>query len=92
MFTNVCISAHGSVSVAGPESVEVRAGEEAILSCTTQSEMEFCQFEDPAGETFILKEGTTYQSGRLSYHGQDPKKECGIRIENVQESDNGNWT
>lgn len=88
----VIIQAHGSVSVAGPESVEVRAGEEAILSCTTQSEMEFCQFEDPAGETFILKEGTTYQSGRLSYHGQDPKKECGIRIENVQESDNGNWT
>jgi len=88
----VIIQAHGSVSVAGLESVEVRTGEEAILSCTTQSELEFCQFEDPAGETFILKEGAAYQSGRLSYHGQDPKKECGIRIENVQESDNGNWT
>jgi len=88
----VIIQAHGSVSVAGLESVEVRAGEEARLSCTTQSELEFCQFEDPAGETFILKEGAAYQSGRLSYHGEDIKKDCGIRIANVQESDNGNWT
>ena len=80
------------MSVAGLESVEVRAGEEARLSCTTQSELEFCQFEDPAGETFILKEGAAYQSGRLSYHGEDIKKDCGIRIANVQESDNGNWT
>ena len=92
MFDNVCISAHGSVSVAGLESVEVRAGEEARLTCTTQSDLEFCQFEDPAGESFIMSVGGSYQDGRLSYHGEDPKKECGIRIENVRESDNGNWT
>jgi len=88
----VIIQARGSVSVAGLESVEVRAGEEARLSCTTQSDLEFCQFEDPAGESFIMREGLAYQGGRLSYHGENPKKECGIRIENVQEADNGMWT
>ena len=78
--------------MSGLESVEVRAGEEARLTCTTQSDLEFCQFEDPAGESFIMSVGGSYQDGRLSYHGEDPKKECGIRIENVRESDNGNWT
>ena len=70
----------------------MRAGEEARLSCTTQSDLEFCQFEDPAGESFIMREGLACQVGRLSYHGENPKKECGIRIENVQEADNGMWT
>jgi len=88
----VIIQAQASVSVAGLESVEVRAGEEAMLSCTTQSDLAFCQFEDPAGETFILSSDSVYQDGRLSYHGKDPKKDCGIRIGNVKESDNGNWT
>jgi len=88
----VIIQAQGSASVAGLESVEVRAGEEARLSCSTQSDIEFCQFEDPAGESFIMREGLDYQAGRLSYHGEDPKKECGIRIGNVKESDNGKWT
>ena len=44
------------------------------------------------GETFILNSDSVYQDGRLSYHGKDPKKDCGIRIGNVTESDNGNWT
>ena len=70
----------------------MRAGEEARLSCSTKSDIEFCQFVDPAGESFIMKEGLDYQGGRLSYHGEDPKKECGITIGNVKESDNGNWT
>ena len=78
--------------MAGLESVEVRAGEEARLSCTTEADLAFCQFEDPAGETFILNSDSVYQDGRLSYHGKDPKKDCGIRIGNVKESDNGNWT
>ena len=76
----------------GLESVEVRAGEEARLSCGTQSDIVLCLFEDPAGESFLMEEGKDYQSGRLSYHSEDPKKECGIRIGNVQESDNGKWT
>ena len=78
--------------MAGLESVEVRAGEEARLSCSTESDIEFCQFEDPAGESFIMRDGLDYQSGRLFYHGENLKKECGIVIRNVQESDNGEWT
>ena len=76
----------------GLESVEVRAGEEARLSCSIQSDIVLCLFEDPAGESFLMEEGKDYQSGRLSYYRENLKNECGIRIGNVQETDNGKWT
>ena len=90
-----CISAQGSALSKGGwlrERVEVRAGEELRLTCNTQSDLQFCQFEDPAEEMFILSSDSVYQDGRLSYHGEDPRKDCGIRIGNIKESDNGNWT
>jgi len=79
--------------VSGLESVEVREGEEARLTCSTSSaDIVFCQFEDPSGKSFIMKENLPYEDGRLTYHGEDPTKDCGIRIANVRESDNGKWT
>ena len=89
-----CISAQGSALLEGEERVEVRAGEELRLSCNTQSDLTHCQIEDPAEEAFIFRSDSVYvyQDGRLSYHGEDPRKDCGIRIGNVKESDNGNWT
>lgn len=89
----VIIQAHGEVAVNGLESVEVREGEEARLSCTTSSaDIQFCQFDDPSGKSFIMKKNIPYEDGRLTYHGEDESRECGIRIANVKESDNGKWT
>jgi len=89
----VIIQAQGEVSVNGLESVEVREGEEARLSCTTSSaDIQFCQFENPEGKSFIMSKNLPYEDGRLTYHGEDITKECGIRIANVRESDNGKWT
>jgi len=89
----VIIQAQCEVSVSGLESVEVREGEEARLTCSTSSaDIVFCQFEDPSGKSFIMKENLPYEGGRLTYHGEDPTKDCGIRIANVRESDNGKWT
>ena len=90
---NLCVSAQCEVSVSGLQSVEVRAGEEARLSCSTSSaDIQFCLFEDPAGQSFIMTKDLPYEGGRLTYHGEDTKRECGIRIANVKESDNGKWT
>ena len=73
--------------------MEVREGEEARLSCTTSSaDIQFCQFENPEGKSFIMSKNLPYEDGRLTYHGEDITKECGIRIANVRESDNGKWT
>ena len=81
------------LSVEGLESVEVLTGEEAILSCTTQSDIYLCQFGKPSGEEIVVTtQGMIAIYGRLSYHGEDPKKDCGIKISNVQEVDNGTWT
>jgi len=89
----VIIQAQCEVSVSGLQSVEVRAGEEARLSCSTSSaDIQFCLFEDPAGQSFIMTKDLPYEGGRLTYHGEDTKRECGIRIANVKESDNGKWT
>jgi len=89
----VIIQAQCEVSVSGLQSVEVREGEEARLTCSTSSaDIVFCQFEDPSGNSFIMKENLPYEDGRLTYHGENPTKDCGIRIANVRESDNGKWT
>lgn len=87
----VLLQARCEVPVQGLESVEVREGEEAILSCTTPSEILFCTFRSPTYETFTMKPGIPYEDGRIVFHGTDEKKECGLKITNVKEKDNGEW-
>jgi len=87
----VLLQARCEVPVQGLESVEVREGEEAILSCTTPSEILFCTFRSPTDETFTMKPGIPYEDGRIVFHGTDEKKECGLKITNVKEKDNGEW-
>jgi len=87
----VLVQAQCEVAVEGLESVEVREGEEAILSCTTPSDILFCTFRSPTDETFTMKPGIPYEEGRIVYHGSDEKKECGLKITNVKEKDNGEW-
>jgi len=87
----VLVQAQCEVAVEGLESVEVREGEEAILSCTTPSDILFCTFRSPTDETFTMKPGIPYEEGRIVYHGADEKKECGLKITNVKEKDNGEW-
>jgi len=87
----VLVQAQCEVPVEGLESVEVREGEEAILSCTTPSDILFCTFRSPTDETFTMKPGVPYEDGRIVYHGTDEKKECGLKITDVKEKDNGEW-
>jgi len=87
----VLVQAQCEVPVEGLESVEVREGEEAILSCTTPSDILFCTFRSPSDETFNMKPGLPYEDGRIVYHGTDEKKECGLKVTNVKEKDNGEW-
>jgi len=89
----VLVNAHAEVPVnVGEASVEVRGGEVAKLSCSTPSNIAFCTFVDPSGESFNMVGGLNYEDGRISYLGEDAKKDCGIVIKNVQEKDNGEWT
>ena len=89
----VLVNAHAEVPVnVGEASVEVRGGEVAKLSCSTPSDIVFCTFVDPSGESFNMLGGLNYEDGRISYLGEDAKKDCGIVIKNVQEKDNGEWT
>eukprot|EP00092_Neocalanus_flemingeri_P030364 GFUD01032962.1.p1 GENE.GFUD01032962.1~~GFUD01032962.1.p1 ORF type:complete len:532 (-),score=132.75 GFUD01032962.1:652-2247(-) len=87
----VLVQAQCEVAVEGFESVEVREGEEAILSCTTPSDILFCTFRSPTDETFTMKSGLPYEEGRIVYHGEDEKRECGMKITDVKEKDNGEW-
>jgi len=87
----VLVQAQCEVPVEGLESVEVREGEEAILSCTTPSDILFCTFRSPTDETFVMKAGVPYEGGRIVYHGTDEQKECGLKITDVKEKDNGEW-
>jgi len=38
-----------------------------------------------------MKPGLPYEDGRIVYHGTDEKKECGLKVTNVKEKDNGEW-
>jgi len=87
----VLVQAQCEVAVEGLESVEVREGEEAILTCTTPSDILFCTFRSPTDETFTMKPGIPYEDGRIVYHGEDEKRECGLKITDVKEKDNGEW-
>lgn len=75
----------------GEASVEVREGEAAELSCTTPSDIVFCTFVDPSGETLNMLPSLNYENGRISFLGSDPKTACGVKINSVEEKDNGEW-
>jgi len=84
--------AHAEVAVnVGNARVEVREGEAAELSCTTESEIVFCTFMDPSGKSLNMLPSLNYEDGRISFLGTDPKTQCGVKINNVQEKDNGEW-
>jgi len=87
----VIFQANCDVSVS-QKSIEVRTGDEAHLSCTTSSEIAFCTFKSPSGDSHILRKGIKYEDGRITYFGEDTATECGVKILNVLEKDNGVWT
>lgn len=88
----VLVNAHAEVNVAvGRARVEVKEGEAAELSCTTPLDIAFCTFFDPSGESLNMQPGIRYEDGRITYLGNDQKKDCGVKINNVQEKDNGEW-
>jgi len=87
----VIFQANCDVSVS-QKSIEVRTGDEAHLSCTTSSEIAFCTFKSPSGDSHILRKGIKYEDGRITYFGEDTATECGVKISNVLEKDNGVWT
>merc|ERR1711892_470836 len=79
----------GSSSSSG---AEVLVGEEAVLECRVSgAPVAFCTFTSPTKSQYIIKKGLSHDNGRITYHGQDENRDCGIKISNVQESDNGNW-
>lgn len=88
----VIINAQAEVPVkVGEASVDVATGEAAELSCTTTAEILFCTFTDPTGNMLPVKAGVNYDNNRITFLGSDPKKDCGVKIDNVQDKDNGEW-
>jgi len=88
----VLVNANGEVSVTvGDASVEVGVGESAELTCATSVNILFCQFMSPYGESLIMSPQLTYEEGRIAFAGAEPNKHCGIKINKVEEKDNGEW-
>jgi len=88
----VLVNAHGDVSVTvGKASVEVGVGESAELTCQTSVNILFCQFMSPYGESLIMSPQLNYEEGRIAFAGEEPNKHCGIKINQVEEKDNGEW-
>jgi len=73
------------------QSIEVRTGDEAKLSCTTSSDIQFCAFTAPDGTNFFLKKNIPYEGGRITYAGEDESTDCSVKIASVEEKDNGEW-
>jgi len=71
--------------------VEVKLGEEALLECKIPSSISFCTFVSPSNSQYTIKKGLSHDDGRITYNGEDESKDCGIKINNVQEKDNGDW-
>lgn len=90
VILSVLFSVNGNtVDVSAGQNVNVRLNEEADLSCTTNVPITFCTFISPGGEIFQITEKINY--GRISYMGQDATTDCGIKIKNVVDKDNGKW-
>jgi len=85
--------ANGEVSVTvGEASVEVREGESAELTCSTGGvDIAFCTFMSPYGENLIMSPDLGYEGGRITFAGTDRVKHCGIKINAIEEKDNGEW-
>ena len=69
----------------------MRTGDEAKLSCTTSSDIQFCAFTAPDGTNFFLKKNIPYEGGRITYAGEDESTDCSVKIASVEEKDNGEW-
>lgn len=76
-------------NVASPDDVQVRLGEDAVLVCITRIDFKFCSFKSPAGKLFTMDPALHYK--RISYHGDNPVRDCGLKISGVSEEDNGVW-
>jgi len=88
----VLINANGEVSVTvGDARVEVKQGESAELTCSTGVDILFCQFTTPYGESLIMSPEINYEAGRIAFAGEEQKKHCGVKINSVEEKDNGEW-
>jgi len=89
----VLVNANGEVSVTvGEASVEVREGESAELTCSTGGvDIVFCTFMSPYGENLIMSPDLGYEGGRITFAGTDRVKHCGIKINAIEEKDNGEW-
>jgi len=89
----VLVNANGEVSVTvGEASVEVREGESAELTCSTGGvDIAFCTFMSPYGENLIMSPDLGYEGGRITFAGTDRVKHCGIKINAIEEKDNGEW-
>jgi len=92
VICSVLFSVHGAeVDVTGGEAVNVRPQEGADLSCTASGvNIKFCTFISPTGANFNVAKETVYDD-RISFLGEDEAKDCGIKISNVNEADNGVW-
>jgi len=88
----ILINANGEVSVTvGDARVEVKQGESAELTCSTGVDILFCQFTTPYGESLIMSPEINYEAGRIAFAGEEQKKHCGVKINSVEEKDNGEW-
>lgn len=73
------------------ESVVVTEGESMDLLCSANSGAKACSFSSPGGDVFVMFEGANYDGGRVEQYGNTPN-DCGARVINVAEKDNGQWT
>lgn len=85
----VNVYAEVPVSVGNP-SIQVKQGEDALLSCDTKESILFCTFTSPTGEIFNMIPDLKYKQ-RYEFHGENTQEDCGIKITDVQDEDNGDW-
>jgi len=73
------------------EEITVKTGDAAELVCTSDHEALGCSFRSPVDQPYNLLKGANYEQGRIQQYETDNPKDCAMKIDRIEESDNGEW-
>lgn len=90
-FTSVVLSGVHSVKITKTQNeITIKKGEPFELLCAADIKVRACTIQTPYGETMVMWPGAAYENGRITKHGGE-EKECGIKVNGAQDTDNGSW-
>ncbi|XP_059051890.1 uncharacterized protein LOC131846571 [Achroia grisella] len=79
------------VTVPNYRTIEAVEGDTVTMSCSIDSDIQYCFFRSPNGTIFSVTSGTTSENWEYVGAGLDAG-ECGVAFKNLLASDSGTWS